>query len=128
MATNKIQQRYRIDGKYIDMISQVEKDNNFNSKGAALEYLLEENIRLKQLLSEKNNENITEDTSKILKAINQSSKDIKMILEFANTYAYREVIEENISATESPTNWLNEAKEEVSNQIQLKRTHKLSEH
>lgn len=128
MATNKIQQRYRIDGKYIDMISQVEKDNNFNSKGAALEYLLEENIRLKQLLSEKNNENITEDTSKILKAINQSSKDIKMILEFANTYAYREVIEENISATESPTNWLNEAKEEVSRQIQYKRTQKLSEH
>lgn len=128
MATNKIQQRYRIDGKYIDMISQVEKDNNLNSKGAALEYLLEENIRLKQLLSEKNNENITEDTSKILKAINQSSKDIKAILEFANTYAYREVIEENISATESPTNWLNEAQEEVSKQIQLKRTHKLSEH
>ncbi|MGE7364929.1 hypothetical protein ACQKKJ_17050, partial [Staphylococcus cohnii] len=94
MATNKIQQRYRIDGKYIDMISQVEKDNNLNSKGAALEYLLEENIRLKQLLSEKNHENITEDTSKILKAINQSSKDIKAILEFANTYAYREVIEE----------------------------------
>ncbi|AKR47469.1 hypothetical protein QI037_10315 [Staphylococcus saprophyticus] len=128
MATNKIQQRYRIDGKYIDMISQVEKDNNLNSKGAALEYLLEENIRLKQLLSEKNHENITEDTSKILKAINQSSKDIKAILEFANTYAYREVIEENISATESPTNWLNEAQEEVSKQIQLKRTHKLSEH
>lgn len=128
MATNKIQQRYRIDGKYIDMISQVEKDNNLNSKGAALEYLLEENIRLKQLLSEKNYENITEDTSKILKAINQSSKDIKAILEFANTYAYREVIEENISATESPTNWLNEAQEEVSKQIQLKRTHKLSEH
>ncbi|RIM34401.1 hypothetical protein [Staphylococcus caprae] len=128
MATNKIQQRYRIDGKYIDMISQVEKDNNLNSKGAALEYLLEENIRLKQLLSEKNQENITEDTSKILKAINQSSKDIKAILEFANTYAYREVIEENISATESPTNWLNEAQEEVSKQIQLKRTHKLSEH
>ncbi|MGZ2547200.1 hypothetical protein, partial [Staphylococcus saprophyticus] len=123
MATNKIQQRYRIDGKYIDMISQVEKDNNLNSKGAALEYLLEENIRLKQLLSEKNHENITEDTSKILKAINQSSKDIKAILEFANTYAYREVIEENISATESPTNWLNEAQEEVSKQIQLKRTH-----
>lgn len=128
MATNKIQQRYRIDGKYIDMISQVEKDNNLNSKGAALEYLLEENIRLKQLLSEKNHENITEDTSKILKAINQSSKDIKAILEFANTYAYREVIEENISATESPTNWLNEAKEEVSRQIQYKRTQKLSEH
>nr|MDW4387350.1 hypothetical protein [Staphylococcus saprophyticus] len=128
MATNKIQQRYRIDGKYIDMISQVEKDNNLNSKGAALEYLLEENIRLKQLLSEKNHENITEDISKILKAINQSSKDIKAILEFANTYAYREVIEENISATESPTNWLNEAQEEVSKQIQLKRTHKLSEH
>lgn len=128
MATNKIQQRYRIDGKYIDMISQVEKDNNLNSKGAALEYLLEENIRLKQLLSEKNHKNITEDTSKILKAINQSSKDIKAILEFANTYAYREVIEENISATESPTNWLNEAQEEVSKQIQLKRTHKLSEH
>lgn len=128
MATNKIQQRYRIDGKYIDMISQVEKDNNLNSKGAALEYLLEENIRLKQLLSEKNHENITEDTSKILKAINQSSKDIKAILEFANTYAYREVIEENISATESPTNWLNEAQEEVSKQIQLKRTRKLSEH
>lgn len=128
MATNKIQQRYRIDGKYIDMISQVEKDNNLNSKGAALEYLLEENIRLKQLLSEKNHENITEDTSKILKAINQSSKDIKAILEFANTYAYREMFEENISATESPTNWLNEAQEEVSKQIQLKRTHKLSEH
>lgn len=128
MATNKIQQRYRIDGKYIDMISQVEKDNNLNSKGAALEHLLEENIRLKQLLSEKSNESITKDTSKILKAINQSSKDIKAILEFANTYAYREMFEENISATESPTNWLREAKEEVSNQIQYKRTKNLSEH
>lgn len=128
MATDKIQQRYRIGGKYIDMITKVEKDNNLNSKGAALEYLLEENIRLKQLLSEKRNESITEDTSNILKAINQSSKDIKTILEFINTYAYREMFEENISATETPTNWLNEAKEEVNKQIQYKRTKNLSKH
>ncbi|MGK4468454.1 hypothetical protein [Mammaliicoccus sciuri] len=128
MSTNKIQQRYRIDGKYVDMISKVEKEHNLKSKGEALEYIIEENIKLNKLLAEQSNESIMENTSKILKAINQSSKDIKTILEFTNTLAYREMFEENISVTESPTNWLKEAKEEVSKQIQYKRTKKLSEH
>lgn len=128
MSTNKIQQRYRIDGKYVDMISKVEKEHNLKSKGEALEYIIEENIKLNKLLAEQSNEIIMENTSKILKAINQSSKDIKTILEFTNTLAYREMFEENISVTESPTNWLKEAKEEVSKQIQYKRTKKLSEH
>lgn len=128
MSTNKIQQRYRIDGKYVDIISKVEIEHNLKSKGAALEYIIEENIKLNKLLAEQSNESIMENTSKILKAINQSSKDIKTILEFTNTLAYREMFEENISVTESPTNWLKEAKEEVSKQIQYKRTKKLSEH
>lgn len=128
MTTNKIQQRYRLDTKYIDIISKIEKENNLKSKSAALEYLLEENIRLNKQLSETDNEEVAENTSRILKAVNQSSKDIKAILEFANTHAYREMFEENVSATDSPTNWLKEAKNEVNNQLQYKRTQKVSEH
>lgn len=128
MTTNKIQQRYRLDTKYIDIISKIEKENNLKSKSAALEYLLEENIRLNKQLSETDNEEVAENTSRILKAVNQSSKDIKAILEFANTHAYREMFEENVSAIDSPTNWLKEAKNEVNNQLQYKRTQKVSEH
>ncbi|HDJ7420929.1 MULTISPECIES: hypothetical protein [Staphylococcus] len=128
MTNNKIQQRYRLDSKYIEIISKIEKENNLNSKSAALEYLLEENIRLNKQLTEINNDEIADNTSKILKAVNQSSKDIKAILEFANTHAYREMFEENVSATDSPTNWLKEAKNEVNNQLQYKKTQKLSEH
>lgn len=128
MTTNKIQQRYRLDAKYIDIISKIEKENSLKSKSAALEYLIEENIRLNKQSSETDNEEVAENTSRILKAVNQSSKDIKAILEFANTHAYREMFEENVSATDSPTNWLKEAKNEVNNQLQYKRTQKVSEH
>lgn len=128
MSSHRIQKRFRINPDYLEHLENVKKENNLQTNGEAIEHILDENIKLKDELLGKGNNDVAENTSKILKAINQSSKDIKTILEFANTYAYREVIEENISATESPTNWLNEAKEEVSNQIQLKRTHKLSEH
>lgn len=128
MATNKIQQRFRIDPKYIDLIIKKENEENLNSKGAALEHILEEYLQLKTRIDSVNNEKIVEDISKLLKAVNQSSKDIKTIIEFANTLAYREMFEENISSNSEQTNWLKEAKEEVSNQIQYQRTKSLSEH
>lgn len=128
MTTNKVQQRYRIDTKYIDLISTIENERKTANKSAALEYILQEYIELKNKQDTTNNEKIIEDTSKLLKAVNQSSKDIKTIIEFANTVAYREMFEENISSNSEQTNWLKEAKEEVSNQIQYQRTKSLSEH
>ncbi|MEB7040107.1 hypothetical protein [Staphylococcus gallinarum] len=124
MTTSKIQKRFRLEPNHLEEIENIRINNNFKSDNEALDYIISEFLKNKSHDTKQNNQ----DFDKILKAINQSSKDIKVLLEFANTHAYREVFEENISATESPTNWLKDAKEEVSNQIQYKRTNNLSEH
>lgn len=124
MTTSKIQKRFRLEPNHLEEIENIRINNNFKSDNEALDYIISEFLKNKSHDTKQNNQ----DFDKILKAINQSSKDIKVLLEFANTHAYREVFEENVSATESPTNWLNDAKEEVSNQIQYKRTNNLSEH
>lgn len=127
MSSHRLQKRIRINPDYLDDLENIKKENNLKTIGEAIEHILDENNKLKNELLDKDENAIAENTSKILSAINQSSKDIKAILEFTNTFAYREMFEENISATESPTNWLVEAKEEVNKQIQYKRTKKLSE-
>ncbi|HDE7320337.1 TPA: hypothetical protein ACF9DN_002800 [Staphylococcus aureus] len=124
MTTSKIQKRFRLEPNHLEEIENIKINNNFKSDNEALDYIISEFLKNKSHETKQKNQ----DFDKILKAINQSSKDIKVLLEFANTHAYREVFEENVSTTESPTNWLKDAKEEVSNQIQYKRTNNLSEH
>ncbi|HCX2122112.1 hypothetical protein GO805_12910 [Staphylococcus aureus] len=124
MTTSKIQKRFRLEPNHLEEIENIKINNNFKSDNEALDYIISEFLKNKSHETKQKNQ----DFDKILKAINQSSKDIKVLLEFANTHAYREVFEENVSTTESPTNWLKDAKEEVSNQIQYKRTKNLSEH
>lgn len=47
---------------------------------------------------------------KITLIMNQNSKDIKTLVEFANTTAYLEGFDENRSAHSEPTSWLESAK------------------
>jgi basic membrane lipoprotein Med (substrate-binding protein (PBP1-ABC) superfamily) len=124
MTTSKIQKRFRLEPNHLEEIENIKINNNFKSDNEALDYIISEFLKNKSHETKKKNQ----DFDKILKAINQSSKDIKVLLEFANTHAYREVFEENVSTTESPTNWLKDAKEEVSNQIQYIKNKNLSEH
>lgn len=124
MTTSKIQKRFRLEPNHLEEIENIRINNNFKSDNEALDYIISEFLKSKSQDTKQSNQ----DYDKILKALNQSSKDIKVLLEFANTHAYREVFEENVSATEEPTNWLKDAKEEVNNQIQYRRTNNLSEH
>ncbi|MDK9850204.1 hypothetical protein [Staphylococcus equorum] len=128
MSSHRIQKRFRINPDYLEHLETVKGENKLQTNGEAIEHILDENIKLRNQLLGNNKDDIAENTSKILKAVNQSSKDIKTLVEFANTYAFREMFEENVSAIDSPTNWLKEAKSEVNNQLQYKRTQKLSEH
>ncbi|OIJ29094.1 hypothetical protein [Staphylococcus sp. LCT-H4] len=128
MSSHRIQKRFRINPDYLEHLETVKRENKLQTNGEAIEHILDENIKLRNQLLGNNKDDIAENTSKILKAVNQSSKDIKTLVEFANTHAFREMFEENVSAIDSPTNWLKEAKSEVNNQLQYKRTQKLSEH
>lgn len=128
MSSHRIQKRFRINPDYLEHLETVKGENKLQTNGEAIEHILDENIKLRNQLLGNDKDDIAENTSKILKAVNQSSKDIKTLVEFANTHAFREMFEENVSAIDSPTNWLKEAKSEVNNQLQYKRTQKLSEH
>ncbi|HDA8996370.1 TPA: hypothetical protein O5129_002613 [Staphylococcus aureus] len=121
---SKIQQRIRIEGKYLDLLTKIQRENDFKNSGEAIEYIINEYLMLKERVDETSE--LISNMKKITLIMNQNSKDIKTLVEFANTTAYLEGFDENRSAHSKPTSWLESAKKDVETQIEEKRIRKMT--
>ncbi|HDK3126837.1 TPA: hypothetical protein ACONBN_002684 [Staphylococcus aureus] len=121
---SKIQQRIRIEGKYLDLLTKIQRENDFKNSGEAIEYIINEYLMLKERVDETSE--LISNMKKITLIMNQNSKDIKTLVEFANTTAYLEGFDENRSTHSEPTSWLESAKKDVETQIEEKRIRKMT--
>lgn len=121
---SKIQQRIRIEGKYLDLLTKIQRENDFKNSGESIEYIINEYLMLKERVDETSE--LISNMKKITLIMNQNSKDIKTLVEFANTTAYLEGFDENRSAHSEPTSWLESAKKDVETQIEEKRIRKMT--
>ncbi|MCT2575594.1 hypothetical protein N2048_14455, partial [Staphylococcus aureus] len=80
---SKIQQRIRIEEKHMDLLTKIQRENDFKNSGEAIEYIISEYLMLKEKFDETSE--LISNLKKITLIMNQNSKDIKTLVEFANT-------------------------------------------
>lgn len=120
--------KIRVNFDTLNKLQDIKERENFKSYASVIDYLLEkaESPNEKEGLIN-SNENLTEEKlNKILAATNYNSKILSLLEEFSNTVADGLVLDENKNSTSNPTTWYKQAKVEVENKIQTKRTKNLS--
>lgn len=121
MKTNKI----RIDEETLANLKDLKINMNKDSYSNVIDLLIDYYISNENI--ETNREKTLEEKiDKILKTANDNNKIISLIEEFTNSASKDLVITNNTSSQMQPTEWYREAKEEVENKIQLRRTKHLS--
>ena len=106
-------------------LKTLKEKNNLETFASVIDYLLEQN---QDTSIKNNNSNIdtNDKINKILAGVNYNSKLLSLLEEFSNTVTDGLVFNENKNTTSDPSDWYKQAKEEVENKIQMKRTQSLS--
>lgn len=120
--------KIRINFDTFNKLKTIKENKKLKSYPEVIDYLLEKAESPNEdegLINSK--ENLTEEKlNKILAAANYNSKILSLLEEFSNTVADGLVLDENKNSTSNPTTWYKQAKVEVENKIQTKRTKNLS--
>lgn len=117
--------KIRINYDTFDKLKTLKEKNNLETFASVIDYLLEQN---QDTSIKNNNSNIdtNDKINKILAGVNYNSKLLSLLEEFSNTVTDGLVFNENKNTTSDPSDWYKQAKEEVENKIQMKRTQSLS--
>lgn len=118
--------KIRINNDTLDKLKTLKKERNLKTFASVIEYLLE----LEENISKKNrndNLNVDDKLNKILAGTNYNSKMLSLLEEFSNTASQFLMFDENKGTNNEPSDWYKQAKVEVENKIQTKRTKNLSE-
>ncbi|HGL6807994.1 hypothetical protein I4131_12275 [Staphylococcus aureus] len=117
--------KIRINYDTFDKLKTLKEKNNLETFASVIDYLLEQN---QDTSIKDNNSNIdtNDKINKILAGVNYNSKLLSLLEEFSNTVTDGLVFNENKNTTSDPSDWYKQAKEEVENKIQMKRTQSLS--
>ena len=112
----RYQQRYSVLPPTQVYINKYKNENNYSSIGNALDQIVKEHEEMK--LEIENIRRLQNDNDKVRKAMNSISRDVKILLEFANSASLPLEIE---GVEEIETSWLESAKEKVITDISKQR-------
>lgn len=117
--------RIRINPDTLNKLKTMKEEKKFKSYTSLIDYLIEKEF---DTSTENSNGiiNTDERLNKILAGVNYNSKLLSLLEEFSNTVTDGLVFNENKNTTSDPSDWYKQAKVEVENKIQMKRTQSLS--
>lgn len=119
--------KIRVNIEALDKLEAIKKENNLKSYASVIDYLLETSHDFKTTNNNFSESQIEEKISKILAGVNYNSKLLSLLEEFSNTVTDGLLFNENKNTTSDPSDWYKQAKVEVENKIQTKRTQALSQ-
>lgn len=117
--------KIRINYDTFDKLKTLKEKNNLETFASVIDYLLEQNQNT-NIKDNNSNIDIDDKINKILAGVNYNSKLLSLLEEFSNTVTDGLVFNENKNTTNDPSDWYKQAKVEVENKIQKKRTQSLS--
>lgn len=114
--------KIRVSSNTYDQLEILKKDLNLKAFDNVLSYLLEHYYN-----THNTDKSVEQTLKKILDGVNYNSKQLSLLEEFSNTASQFLMFEENKGTNNEPSDWYKQAKVEVENKIQTKRTKNLSE-
>lgn len=116
--------KIRINYNTLDKLETIKKEHNLQTFANVIDFLIE---KTEENNYKKSDLDINKKLDKILAGTNYNSKLLSLLEEFSNTVTDGLVINENKNTTSDPSDWYQQAKVEVENKIQTKRTQALSQ-
>lgn len=116
--------KIRINYNTLDKLETIKKEQNLQTYANVIDFLIEET---EEDNYKKSDLDINKKLDKILAGTNYNSKLLSLLEEFSNTVTEGLVFNENKNTTSDPSDWYKQAKVEVENKIQTKRTQALSQ-
>ncbi|MDT3056744.1 hypothetical protein QLG35_11060 [Staphylococcus aureus] len=114
--------KIRVSSNTYEQLEILKKDLNLKAFDNVLSHLLEHYHN-----SNNTDKSVEQTLKKILDGVNYNSKQLSLLEEFSNTASQFLMFDENKGTNNEPSDWYKQAKVEVENKIQTKRTKKLSE-
>lgn len=116
--------KIRINYNTLDKLETIKKEQNLQTFANVIDFLIE---KTEENNYKKSDLDINKKLDKILAGTNYNSKLLSLLEEFSNTVTEGLVFNENKNTTSDPSDWYKQAKVEVENKIQTKRTQALSQ-
>ncbi|MGC7563345.1 hypothetical protein ACP2XA_10165 [Staphylococcus epidermidis] len=114
--------KIRVSSNTYEQLEILKKELNLKAFDNVLSYLLEHYHN-----SNNTDKSVEQTLKKILDGVNYNSKQLSLLEEFSNTASQFLMFDENKGTNNEPSDWYKQAKVEVENKIQTKRTKNLSE-
>ncbi|WP_407809858.1 hypothetical protein [Staphylococcus aureus] len=114
--------KIRVSSNTYEQLEILKKDLNLKAFDNVLSHLLEHYHN-----SNNTDKSVEQTLKKILDGVNYNSKQLSLLEEFSNTASQFLMFDENKGTNNEPSDWYKQAKVEVENKIQTKRTKNLSE-